>query len=41
MHRSRIGVFQIDHTEESYDAVFCVVPVQSGDHVARHARTWR
>ena len=21
--------------------VFCVVPVQSGDHFARHARTWR
>ena len=21
--------------------VFCVVPVQSGDHFARHATTWR
>jgi hypothetical protein len=21
--------------------IFCVVPVQSGDHFARHARTWR
>jgi hypothetical protein len=62
MHRSRIGVFLIDHPEESYDVaaasvveerdgytiladpggmVFCVVPVQSGDHFARHATTWR